>query len=133
MSHKCRDVIDWQTDGVTVWCPCMLGIAIVRRLEPNEGTFAPCPDPEVQKAHAHFLAAAPRTKRERDALLGALQGEIPEAPEVGPLSWLRSAIAELKKRQPAPDDPDPSAYWEMVNELEAFEKAGTAALKKVRA
>jgi hypothetical protein len=37
----------------------MKGIAYVRALGPNEGTFAPSPDPEVQKAHAQFIAAAP--------------------------------------------------------------------------
>lgn len=66
-----------------------------------------------------------------DALVAAVQGDYPEAPEIGPLSWLKSAVDELKKRGPADDDDDPSAYWEMVAELESFGSRARAALPKV--
>jgi hypothetical protein len=77
----------------------------------------------MSDADARLIAAAPD-------LLKALQGRDPEAPEIGPLSWLRSALEELRVRGPAPTDEDPNAYWEMVSELEQFFSVASAAIKK---
>lgn len=41
---------------------------------------------------------------------------------VSHVSWLRSAIDELKERGPTDDDEDPDAYWEMVAEVEALHR-----------
>lgn len=63
-------------------------------------------------------------------LEGALRGAYPEAPEIGPLSWLKSGIDELKARGPHRECEDPDAFWEMVTELESFHATARALLSK---
>lgn len=66
------------------------------------------------------------------AMFNALRGD-PEAigPEIGPLSWLHSAIEELTSRGPKPGDEDPSAFWEMIGELKELHEKGTAAIASI--
>lgn len=82
--------------------------------------------PVVAKAKrdedVHLIAAAPE-------MLEAMQGD-PECPEISPLSWLKSAIDELRERGPAEDCDDPDAFWMMVREIEDLHRKGTAAIAK---
>lgn len=75
-----------------------------------------------------FIVRACNSYHALEAIRGALLGAIPEAPEIGPLSWLKSALDELKLRGPDRNDQDPQAFWEMVQELETFRTNALAAL-----
>lgn len=69
--------------------------------------------------------------REISELVEALRGEPDCPPEISPLSWLRSMIAECNERGPAADNDDPDAFWEMVREVETMHDKASAALSRL--
>lgn len=94
-----------------------------------------CTTADADKDRLHYVPFedAEALRKSHDALVAALDGTDPEAPDsIRPLSWLQEATKELRKRGPASDDEDPSAYWDMVHEVEDFLCACRAVLKAAK-
>lgn len=81
-------------------------------------------------ANAAFIVLACNLHHE---MKEALEGDDPEMPEcIRPLSWLKTLIDDCHHRGPAPDNDDPSAYWECLREVEQLHDKALAVLAKLQ-
>lgn len=82
-------------------------------------------DQDLRNAAARIVQARAEIERLREAL----EGDDPEMPQaIQPIGWLHTMIEESKRRGPDEKDDDPSAYWEMVGEVEALYQKAISAL-----